>query len=105
MILKNSTLLPTQNLFMLIRELKFVVTTYGDIRASVKLCETHALPFRDWAKQWTPNLSWKESNGDRHYLSWDDKGFDEAFMECPMALCSRSGTEEIHFSLTGHSDV
>lgn len=102
---KNPTVLRTQSLFTLIRELKFIVTTYGDIRASVKLCETHATPFREWAKIWTPTISWKESNGDRHHLTWEDYGFDEAYTECPMALCGKSGTEEIHFSLTGHADV
>jgi hypothetical protein len=52
---------------------------------------------------WTSNLSWLDANGDRHYLSWDDKGFDEPFCECSLSLCDRLGTEEFVFHLSaGH---
>lgn len=94
------------SLWDVIRRLKFVITAYGDVRAPVWLCGVHAVGPRSWANKWTPNLSWKDGNGERYYLAWEDKGSDEPYdRACAMALCDRPGTEEFHFSISGSPSV
>ena len=103
---KKPTIVPGMDLWHLIRMLKFVVTSYGAVKAVPWLCGVHAVNFRAWANRWGSEMSWKDASGERHYLSWDDKGYDEPYdRECAMGLCDRPGSEEVHFELKGHSDV
>ncbi len=106
MMLSSPDIKNQDNLWDVIRRLKFVITAYGDVRAPVWLCGVHAVGPRSWANKWTPNLSWKDGNGERYYLAWDDKGSDEPYDHaCAMALCDRPGTEEFHFSISGSPSV
>ncbi len=105
MMLSSPDIKNEDNLWDLIRRLKFVVTAYGDVRASVWLCGVHTVGLRSWASKWTPNLSWTDNTGERYYLAWEDKGSDEPVVECSMPMCNRSGTEEFHFGLSGSPSV